>query len=98
MHRPMASLDVKGRSKLGPKFYGPFKVIEQVNDATYHLKLLSGARLHNVFHVGLLKQFHGEAPAAPRWLPPTRHGQACLEPVAFTKSRLARGKIELLVT
>jgi hypothetical protein len=24
LHRPIASLDVKGRDKLGPKFYRPF--------------------------------------------------------------------------
>lgn len=27
LHRPVASLDIRGRGKLGPKFYGPFKVL-----------------------------------------------------------------------
>jgi hypothetical protein len=98
VHRPMASLDVKGRSKLGPKFYGSFQIQEQVNDVAYCLELPPGARLHNIFHVGLLKRFHSETPEEPGWLPPTRHGRECLELAAVTKSRLARGKIELLVT
>jgi hypothetical protein len=28
LHRPLASLDVKGRNKLGPKFFGPYQVVE----------------------------------------------------------------------
>jgi hypothetical protein len=30
LHQPIASLKVEGRGKLGPKFYGMFKVIERV--------------------------------------------------------------------
>jgi hypothetical protein len=94
----MASLDMQGMSKLSPKFYRPFKIQEQVNDVTYRLELPRGARLHNIFHVGLLKPFHGEAPEGPGWLPPTHHGRACLELAAVTKNRLERGEIEFLVT
>jgi hypothetical protein len=32
LHRPVASLQVQGRSKLGPKFFGSFKVLERVGD------------------------------------------------------------------
>jgi hypothetical protein len=29
VHCPMASLDISGRSKLGPKFYEPFKIMSR---------------------------------------------------------------------
>jgi hypothetical protein len=59
--------------------------------------LPTGAKLHDVFHVGLLKQYHSEDPVGPGSLPTIRHGHACLEPVAVVKSRLPRGRHEVLV-
>jgi hypothetical protein len=98
LHRPIASLDVKGCAKLGPRFYGPFQVLERIGDVAYKLKLPAGARLHDVFHVGLLKQFHGVPPSAPATLPLIHYGRVCLEPEAVTKGRLARGRQEVLVS
>jgi hypothetical protein len=57
----------------------------------------AGAKLHNVFHVGLLKPFRGELPPTPGVLPPICHGQACIEPMAVEKSKITRGKLEVLV-
>jgi hypothetical protein len=53
--------------------------------------------LHDVFHVGLLKKVHGEAPTASGTLPPIRHGRACPTPTTVLGSRLARGQLKLLV-
>jgi hypothetical protein len=68
-----------------------------VGDVAYRLHLPEGGKLHDVFQVGLLKQFNGEPPAVVVALPPICHGWACLEPVTVTKSRFAQGKHELLV-
>lgn len=40
--------------KLGPKRFGPFKVIRKVSDLNYELELPSTIKIHPVFHVSLL--------------------------------------------
>jgi hypothetical protein len=97
LHRPVASLQIKGRGKLGPKFFGPYQVLQRVGDVAYKLSLPVGARIHDVFHVGLLKPFHGVPPAQPPALPPLHHGRVLLEPEQVLKGRMARGRKELLV-
>jgi hypothetical protein len=97
LYRPVASLDVKGRGKLGPKFFGPYQILECVGEVSYKLRLPPGAKLNDVFHIGLLKKFCGEPPQTMITLPLIRHGRVCLEPSTVVKSRLARGRHELLV-
>ena len=97
LHRPVASLNIKGHGKLGPKFFGPYQVLERVGDVAYKLQLPTGARIHDVFHVGLLKPFHGEPPMQPPVLPPLHHGRVVVQPEAVLKSRMVRGHREVLV-
>ena len=84
-------MDNKGHSKLGPRFYGPFMVLEKIGEAAYRIELLAGAKLHNVFHVGLSKPFKGTPPATQPQLPAISHGHVCTEPESVLKGRLARG-------
>ena len=97
LHRPAASLNVRGRGKLGPRFFGPYQVPERIGDVAYKLALPVGAQIHDVFHVGLLKPFHGDPPEVIPSLPPLQHGRAVPEPEAVIRSRLARGQREVLV-
>jgi hypothetical protein len=66
-------------SKLAPKYFGPYQVIERLGPVTYRLQLPPHARIHDVFHVAFLKRFDGAAPTAIAPLPPIVCGRTvCL--------------------
>ncbi|KAJ0578410.1 putative nucleotidyltransferase, Ribonuclease H [Helianthus annuus] len=46
-------------NKLGPKFFGPFMIIERIGAVAYRLDLPDDAQVHPVFHVSLLKHARG---------------------------------------
>ena len=46
------------RNKLSPRFVGPFEILERVGPVAYRLALPpSLARVHNVFHVSMLRKY-----------------------------------------
>ncbi|XP_045812030.1 uncharacterized protein LOC123906213 [Trifolium pratense] len=55
--------------KLAARFYGPFKIVGNVGEVAYKLKLPNHSRIHPRFHVSLLKkaignyETQGELPA-----------------------------------
>ncbi|WP_129357264.1 hypothetical protein [Enterobacter cloacae complex sp. CH23B] len=51
--------------KLSIKYYGPFQIKEK-NDVSFRLKLPDTWRIHNAFHVSLLKPFEGDVPEQPK--------------------------------
>ena len=52
--------------KLAPKFIGPFQVTECIGESAYRLDLPSMYdRLHNVFNVSLLKEYHTRKGSGP---------------------------------
>jgi hypothetical protein len=57
--RAASSLPRASTSKLKPRFYGPYRVTELINDVAVRLELPPRARLHDVFHIGLVKKFQG---------------------------------------
>ena len=54
-----------GVKKLLPKWIGPFKVAKQVNEVACELDLPSNMKLHDVFHVSLLKPYLDDGRTPP---------------------------------
>ncbi|XP_069145951.1 uncharacterized protein [Solanum lycopersicum] len=49
------------RSKLSPRYIGPFEVLKRMGEVAYELALPSGlSGVHPVFHVSMLKRYHGD--------------------------------------
>ena len=55
----------KGAKKLLPKFIGPFQVGEPIGEAAYMLLLPESMRIHDVFHVSLLKEWKSDTSVPP---------------------------------
>lgn len=56
-------------SKLAKRYYGPYQVIDRTRPMAYKLALPSDSRIHNVFHVSLLKPHKGPLPPTEAPLP-----------------------------
>ena len=79
--------------KLMPKWIGPFEVTERVGELAYRLKLPPTLRIHNVFHVELLKEFKDSDRHQPPPLPVEVDGEIEYEVEAVTHHRyVKRGK------
>jgi hypothetical protein len=72
-------------------------VLEIINEVAVRLELPARARIHDVFHVGVLKKYHDTPPQATPSLPPLHHGAVTLEPTRAVKTRLARGARQVLI-
>ena len=48
--------------KLAKRHYGPFQILERINETSYRLKFPPTWHIHNALHAGLLKSFKGTPP------------------------------------
>jgi hypothetical protein len=90
-HRAAAGIAPLKFSKLSPRYFGPYKIIEKIGEVAYRLQLPEKARIHNVFYVALLKKFQGTPPVSIVQLPPLLHGRVLATPGKVMKARLNCG-------
>jgi hypothetical protein len=62
-------LKTPGARKLLPRWLGPFSIVRCVGAVAYELQLPPSLRVHNVFHVSLLKPYLADGPVQPPPLP-----------------------------
>jgi hypothetical protein len=84
-------------SKLGPKYYGLYKILQKIGSVAYKLQLPNHARIHDVFHILLLKRYDGPLPNQVVSLPAILHGKVLPSLEKIVWARLNRGVWELLV-
>jgi hypothetical protein len=72
-------LKLPGPQKLGPKWVGPYKILERVGKVSYRLELPANLKIHNVFHVSLLGSWKSATAAVDPDTTLDKYGRA-LEP------------------
>ena len=54
-------------SKLSPRYYGPFKILDNVGSVVYQLSLSPNIKVHNVFHISILKRYGHDGSHVTDW-------------------------------
>ena len=57
-------------AKLAPKRYGPFKVMEQLSQAVYQIKIPPHWKIHDVFHTNLITPYKETTMHGPNYSRP----------------------------
>lgn len=95
--RAAISLGRQSMGKLSPRFFGPYQIVQHIGQVAYRLQLPPRARLHDVFHVALLKPFHGDPPTQIVPLPIIHDGRVLPTPAQVLRSRITSAGWEVLV-
>ena len=87
-YKQMSLKQAKKDNKLSPKYYGPYKLLQNIGTMTYKLELPASSQVHPVFHVSCLKKVIGENLPVQTILPELdEEGKIILEPEAVMETR-----------
>ena len=82
----MSLKKTKNNNTLSPKYYGPYKVLQNIGSIAYKLELLAYSRVHPVFHFSCLKKVIGDKLPIQTMLPELdEEGKIILEPEEITE-------------
>ena len=79
-----------------PKFIGPLKITKVISDTAYKLTLPTTIKIHDVFHVSLLRPYRTDGRAQPP-SPILSAGEEWFLVDSLVSHRVRRGKREYLV-
>jgi hypothetical protein len=85
----MSLKQAKKDNKLSPKYYGPYKVLQNIGTMAYKLELPASIRVHPFFHVSLLKKVTCDKIPIQTIFPELEEeGKIILEPKSITNTRI----------
>ena len=62
-----SSLRLGSFTKLAPHYCGPFEILSRIGQVAYQLALPPNLRVHNVFHISVLKKYVHDATHVVNW-------------------------------
>ena len=85
-YKQMSLNNTKKDKKLSPKYYGPYKVLQNIGSMAYKLELPASLQVHPFFHVSCLKKVIDDKLPVQTILPELdEKGKIILEPKEITK-------------
>ena len=54
-------------AKLAPRYCGPFEILSRIGHVAYQLVLPTNLKVHNVFHISVLKKYVHDATQVVNW-------------------------------
>ena len=91
----MSLKQAKKDNKLSPKYYGPYKVLQNIGTMAYKLELPASSWVHLVFHISCLKKVIGKNIPVQTILPKLDgKGKIILEPEAVMETRTRQQELD----